>query len=473
MSIWNIKDIRLALESEIVTDNIAEDIDIDLVEIDSRRVGENTLFICIKGDNNDGHNFIKKAFDNGAKIILASYIPEEFLEDKRIILVKDGFNALNKLAIFARSRTNAKVIAVTGSVGKTTVKDMCYTILSQISNCYATSGNFNNHFGVPITLANLRQDVDFAILEAGMNHMGEIEYLSKMINPDIAIITTVTSAHIGNFNNETEIAKAKSEIFSGLKKGGFAIINRDNQYFDFIKNEAMQYDISEDNIISFGFSETSDVRITSIENVENQLSSKISILFNKERENISYEINSIHQGVIFNSLIVFTCLKILNIDLNNVIKLFSDIQLRDGRGNILKIEKDNYHYTIIDDSYNANPTSTIAAIDYLNDIKRSNSNNNVTIILGDMFELGEREIAEHIKIGENLANSNIDKILLVGNLMKNINKNNLKNQIFYFKDSDQAAENINNIIDNGDIILVKGSRGMKMEKIIDKIKYRN
>jgi UDP-N-acetylmuramoyl-tripeptide--D-alanyl-D-alanine ligase len=470
MSIWSIEDIRLALKEEIITDNISHNIEIDLVEIDSRRVTNNSLFICIKGDNNDGHLFINKAFENGASIILASEIPEEFQNDERIILVNDSLNCLNKLALFARHRSKAKIIAITGSVGKTTVKDMCSSILSKISNCYSTYGNFNNHFGVPITLANLAEDLDFAVIEVGMNHAGEIEYLSKMIEPDIAVITSVNSAHIGNFNNETEIAKAKSEIFTGLKKDGFVLINRDNQYFDFLKNEALQLNIPEDNIINFGFDETGDIRITSIENIENKLSSKISILFNKERENITYEINSIHQAVIFNSLIVTAILKILNIDLNNILKLFSEIELRNGRGNIIKISKNNLNLTIIDDSYNANPTSILAAIEYLNDIKRSNSKNNVTIILGDMFELGEREISEHVRIGDNLANSKIDRILLVGKLMSNINKNSLKGKILYFDSANHAAENIKSIINNGDIILVKGSRGMRMEKIIEGIK---
>jgi len=471
MSIWNIKDIRTALESEIITDNISDDININLIEIDSRRIKPDSLFICIKGDNNDGHKFISNAIENGASIIIASQIPDEFSNDKRILLVKNGIDCLNKLAIFARARTKAKIIAITGSVGKTTVKDICSSILSKISNCYSTYGNFNNHFGVPITLANLSENIDFAVIEIGMNHAGEIAYLSKMVEPDIAVITTINSAHIGNFSNETEIAKAKSEIFIGLKKDGFAIINRDNKYYEFLKNEIIQLEIPEDNIVSFGFDETSDVRITSIENIENQLSSRISVLFNQERENITYEINTIHQAVIFNSLIVLSILKTLHIDLNNILDLFSQIELRNGRGNVIKIAKDNINLTIIDDSYNASPTSTIAAIDYLNDIKRSNSTSNVAIILGDMFELGEREITEHVNIGDNLANSNIDKILLVGNLMKNINKDSLKNEVFYFDNSDEAANNINSIISNGDIILIKGSRAMKMEKIIEKIKY--
>ena len=470
MSIWNIEDIRAALDSEIISDNVKEDINIDLVEIDSRRVKKNTLFICIKGDNNDGHNFIEKAFEKGAAIILASEVAEEFSNDPRIILVKDGLNCLNKLAIFARARSKAKIIAITGSVGKTTTKDICSFILSKISNCYSTYGNFNNHFGVPITLANLVEDIDFAVIEVGMNHAKEIEYLSKMIRPDIAVITTVNSAHIGNFSNETEIAKAKSEIFIGLKEDGYAIINRDNQYYDFLKNEALQLNIPEEHIIGFGFDETSDIRITSIEDIKNKLSSKISVLFNKERDNISYEINTIHQGVILNSLIVIAILRILEIDVNEASRLFADIELRNGRGNIVKTSKNNLNLTIIDDSYNANPSSTLAAIDYLNDIKKINNKNNVTIILGDMFELGDQEIAEHIKIGKNLANSHIDKILLVGDLMKNIDKESFNKEIFYFDNSDQAAENIHSIINNGDIILVKGSRGMQMEKIIEKIK---
>ena len=218
MSIWNIEDIRAALDSEIISDNVKEDINIDLVEIDSRRVKKNTLFICIKGDNNDGHNFIEKAFEKGAAIILASEVAEEFSNDPRIILVKDGLNCLNKLAIFARARSKAKIIAITGSVGKTTTKDICSFILSKISNCYSTYGNFNNHFGVPITLANLVEDIDFAVIEVGMNHAKEIEYLSKMIRPDIAVITTVNSAHIGNFSNETEIAKLILKFSSASKK---------------------------------------------------------------------------------------------------------------------------------------------------------------------------------------------------------------------------------------------------------------
>lgn len=468
-AIWNIKDIRSALGSEIITDNISDNIEIESIDIDSRRIAKNSLFICIKGDKNDGHDFIKDALNNGAAIVLASQIPEEFKNNQKIILVKDGINCLNKLAIFAREKSRAKIIAITGSVGKTTVKDICHFLLSNFAKSYSTYGNFNNYFGVPITLANLPKDLDFAVIEIGMNHSGEIEYLSNMIKPDIAVITTVNSAHIGNFNSETEIAKAKSEIFCGLKKDGYAIINRDNKYYQLMQDEAINYQVTTDNIVTFGFNESSDVQISSIDNIQNKLASKISILFKKNQETLSYEINSLNQAVIFNSIICVAIFKTLEININDISNLFSKITLREGRGNIMEIAKDNFKATIIDDSYNANPTSMLASINYLEEIKKINKNNAI-IILGDMLELGKKELEEHIKIGNNLKNSKIDKIILVGNLMKNINQESIKNKVKYFKNSQEVADNISTIINNGDIILIKGSRAMQMEKIIEKIK---
>jgi UDP-N-acetylmuramoyl-tripeptide--D-alanyl-D-alanine ligase len=313
MPLWTTQEIKSALGEQLICTNEVND-QIETVIIDSRKKIEKGLFIAIKGDNKDGHDFLSQAFNNGCILAIVEEIPTEFIDDERLILVKNSQESLNRLAVFSQNRSKeksqAKIIAVTGSVGKTNVKEMLNLIFSSQGKTFASPGNFNNNFGLSISLANMPADTQFGIFEMGMNHAKEIESLSKIAHPNVVIINNVNSAHIGNFKSEEEIALAKSEIFCGLEEGGFAIINNDNKHYKLIKEQALNCNVKEDNIVNFGSKKTSNFRILSAKKINNELS-KVDIFLSKEKKQISYTINTINQAVIFNSLAAISCLYLI------------------------------------------------------------------------------------------------------------------------------------------------------------------
>lgn len=466
--LWNHSEIKAALGSQILHLS-GKQINIDKVVIDSRTKVENGLFVAFRGENNDGHNFLNQAFENGCIAAIVEKIPEEFQGDERLILVKNSIASLEHLAAFSRARSNAKIIAVTGSVGKTSVKEMLKFVFATQGKTYATIGNLNNHFGLPLTLCNMPEDTDFAVLEMGMNHKGEIEKLSKLARPHIAIITTVAAAHIGNFANEEEIALAKAEIFDGLEVGGFAIINVDNHHFELIKSQALLRKIPEDKIITFGKKEISNIRLLAIENGED-FNSKITVLTTHDKQQISYEINNINHTTIVNSLIVIACLNLIGKDISSGLEAFKQLETPKGRGNLIRAKKDDVNFIVIDDSYNANAESMRAGLKFLCDLKAHKKGSRAIAFIGDMLELGEFSDDEHLAISNYVETHNIDKVLLVGDLMRNlITKIPPEKLLGHFDNSTLAAEKINFQPREGDIILVKGSRGTRMEKLIEKL----
>jgi len=483
MSLWQISEIKLALHDQLI--NIGEiNTEVNQVVIDSRAKTNNGLFIALDGANNDGHNFIKQAFDNGCVAAIVERVSEEFIDDQRLILVKNSILALEKLAIFSRTRSTAKIIAITGSVGKTGVKEMLKTIFTSQGKTFATIGNLNNTFGLPLSLCNMNSDTQFGIFEMGMSHPGEIEALSKIAQPHIAIITTIAAAHIGNFRSDEavvvdtisreksaleRIALAKSEIFSGLVEGGFALINADNTYFGFLKNQAVAQKISINNIVGFGSRETSDIRLLTVENIEN-INSKVTIFSTKNQQQSSYFINTINQSIIFNSLIGVACLEIVGKDLAFGLESFKNIETPKGRGNLIQAEKNGIKFTIIDDTYNANPASMKAGLKFLVDLKNYQKDRRTVSFIGDMLELGEFSEQAHKEIANYICSYNIDRVLLVGEAMGGIIAQiNPEKLIGHFQNSSLAAQNLNFQPQNGDIIFFKGSRGLRMEKIIEKL----
>jgi UDP-N-acetylmuramoyl-tripeptide--D-alanyl-D-alanine ligase len=461
---WQQKTILEALESSLTKNHPQDNIDIKEVLIDSRVKSNNGLFIAVVGQINDGHNYLEQVFNNGAALAIVQRIPDSFKNDKRLILVKDTNQALQDLAKYSRNRFKGKIIAVTGSVGKTSVKEMLRTVLSNKNNIFATHGNLNNHFGLPLSLCNLDQNCDYGILEMGMSNLGEIEFLTNIAKPHIAIISNVTAAHIGNFNNEQEIALAKSEIFLGLVKNGHAIINKDNKYCDFLESQALKNGINKTNIISFGKSEASEVVLKSFEIINNsQANVKVQIA----SELINYKINNINESTIYNSLIAIATLKVLDVKIDDYLPAFTQLITPKGRGNLIQLNKNNLSLTIIDDSYNANLTSVTSGLKFLSALKKQNPNSRTIAIIGDMLELGEHEIQEHEKIAHYIEEFNIDKVLLVGPLTKNTLAKLDKNKIIgHFDNSKLLANNIIDLVQTNDILLIKGSRGTKMEIII-------
>lgn len=466
--LWTKNEIIAALGSDLLQHNLSAEIAIDEVVIDSRRATKNTLFFALKGDNNDGHNFLDQVFNNGCEASIIDNV-EAFqkFSNHGLFLVKNTFSALYKLAEFSRQKSSAKIIGVTGSVGKTGVKEMLKTSFAKQGKTYATSGNLNNHIGLPLTLCNMPSDSQFAIIEMGMNHLHEIEALSKLARPHIAVITTIAPAHIGNFNNEEEIALAKSEIFSGLEPQGFAILNRDNKYYHFLENRAKISGIQDKNILSFGENLASDYQLTKLEIQGHELS--LVKAKTKNHGEISYKISSAHKATIFNSLIVLACLDLTSHNITNSLDTLKNLSASKGRGEIIAKKVDGKNIVIIDDSYNANVSSMKAGIEYLADLKTALNKNRSIAILGDMFELGDKAAPLHEETLQFLQEFHIDLALLAGESMKKATKVLDKKNYKTYLNAAALALEIKDFLQDGDILLIKGSRGMKMEKIIENL----
>lgn len=469
MSLWTKSELLEALSGELLQHNLPDDLIIDEVVIDSRKTKKNSLFIAIKGEKNDGHDFLAEVATNGCKLAIIDQLTTYHLPlTTNFLLVKNSFSALYSLAKFARKRSSAKIIAITGSVGKTGTKEMLKLLFDTQGKTFATSGNLNNHFGVPLSLCNFSRDCEFGIFEMGMNHLGEIEPLSKLVNPHLALITNVGPAHIEFFKNEEEIALAKSEIFSGIFDGGTVLINHDNKHFEFLRKRAESYAIKDQNIITFGEKNPSDYQIIRF-TTSGPNNSIVEAKF-KNNSKIYYEISTSHPAIIFNSIIAIACLDLLGNDLNKGLLALKNLKTYDGRGNVREIKIGEKNITIIDDSYNASLLSIRAGLDHAMNLKNILGKKRVVAALGDMRELGEKSVELHEEIANYLAQLHIDFALLVGENMTKAAKKLPKNSYKTFPDSTAAALEIEKFLSDGDILYVKGSRGMKMEKVIERIK---
>lgn len=455
---WTKQELLEALSTELLEHKISDNITIDEVTIDSRKTPKSGLFIALVGENNNGHDFLDQAFSNGAALALIS--DKKNIKDRQFLLVKDTFKALYKLAEFSRHRSHAKIIAITGSVGKTGTKEMLKSAFSTQGKTFATIGNLNNHFGVPLSLCNFSKDCAYGIFEMGMNHLGEIEPLSRLVHPDLAIITNVGPAHIEFFKNEEEIALAKSEIFSGLKKDGLALLNQDNKHYEFLKKRAAKS-------LSFGSEKNSDYQILSSK-ISSSNDSEITVKLKNNRE-ISYKISTSNSATIFNSIIVIACLDLLGSDLKKALESFQNLETPAGRGKISEIKINQKNITIIDDSYNASLLSIKSGLDHAVRLKNSLHKKRVVTALGDMRELGEKSVELHREIIDYLASLHIDFAILVGSEMSKSATILPKNSYKTFTDSTAAALETEGFLQDDDILYIKGSRGMKMEKIIEKL----
>jgi UDP-N-acetylmuramoyl-tripeptide--D-alanyl-D-alanine ligase len=470
MSLFTREEIIAALTEELIAHNLPEEIYFDEIFIDSRKVVKNGMFFALKGDNNDGHNFLQQSFESGSVVGLIDNL--EFYNSKNnFILVKNTFSALYKLAEFSRKRSSAKFIAITGSVGKTSVKEMLRLVFFNQKKTFATNGNFNNHIGLPLTLCNVPRDTEIAILEIGMNHLGEIEQLSMLAKPDVAVITSIAKAHIGNFKNEDEIALAKSEIFAGLNKDGIALINGDSNYCEFLEKRAKSfYNIKQQNILTFGKNNNCNYKLLKAVSDE-CLQSAVNVGI-CDKNKISYKISSVNKAAIFNSLISVACLDIMRAHINQGLQALENFTDVSGRGKLMFLKVGEKNIAIIDDSYNANVSSMKAGIEYLSDLKKMLHKKRSVAILGDMFELGDEALALHQEVIKCSEHIRIDYALLVGNTMSQAGSSFIQSDDFsceVFSNLGDLLIKIKTFIEDGDIILIKGSRGMKMEKIIQHI----
>lgn len=418
---------------------------------DTRTINPGDVYIGIKGENFDGNLLYNDAFNKGAICSIiekASY--DNKCTNKPIILVDNAIETLKFIGEYYRNNSNATFIAVTGSVGKTSTRDMIYSVVSTKYKSLKTEGNYNNNIGLPLTLTRLT-DEKCAVIEMGMNNLGEIDYLTKITKPHIAVITNVTTAHIGNLGSRENILKAKLEIVNGLLDNGKLIINNDNDLLH------KYYLDNKDNIFTIGIDNNSDVMAKNIR-IEN----------NKYYFDISYQNNIYHAEIpilsvafIYNSLIAFAVGILTNIEPEKILEGIKNFKLTENRIDIIDSTKG---YKIINGCYNANVDSMKSSLEILVNTPGSRK----IAVLGDMLELNEYSTKLHEEVGT--YTSKVDILVTVGTEAKNIAKTSKAKDIISFDNNDDAINYLNSTLTSGDVVLIKASNGMKFINIVNAIK---
>ena len=435
------------------------------VSIDSRSLAPGDLFIPLVGPNHDGHAFIEHALSKGAAAAMAHRpVPLQHAETP-MLAVADTTEALNRLASYARLRAKARIVAITGSVGKTGTKEALALALTAQGKTYASAGNLNNHWGVPLSLARLPPDAVFGVFELGMNHAGEIDPLSRQVKPDVAIITTVEAVHLENFSGVAAIADAKAEIFAGMSAKGAAVLNRDNPHFASLVAHARTQGLSR--IWSFGEHPDADARL-----LETSLHDTCSAVAASIRgETIQYSLPVPGRHWVMNSLAVLLAAKALAADITAAAQALSRLDSMQGRGKRTRLRVGSRGtFLLIDESYNANPASMIAAIEVLSRSEVRDGGRRIAV-LGDMLELGPMAEELHARLAEPLLGAAIDKVFACGPLMAALNAAlPADRRGGYAADSDGLAALVKSAVRPGDVVMVKGSLGSRMARVVDALR---
>ncbi len=442
------------------------------VSIDTRTLQRGDLFVALK-DQRDGHEFVMQAFEKGAAAALVERVPEGVPDDAALLIVPDVLGALTDLAQAARARTKAKVIAVTGSVGKTSTKEMLRSALEKQGAVHAAEMSFNNHWGVPLTLARMPVDTRFAIVEIGMNHPGEIAPLSKITKPHVAVITIVAAAHMAAFGSIEEIATAKAEIFDGFTGDGTAILNRDIGTSELLRNAAKK---AKADIIGFGQNAAADFRLLDVIAQPNGSTVKAAI---RNHTHI-FKLSAPGEHFAVNALAVLAAVEAVGADVAVAALDLTNWQPPQGRGRrswiVLDTVRTEQRLELIDDAYNANPTSVAAAFQVLSaatpvdGLGRKRAGGRIAM-LTDMLELGGEEIQIHRDLATLKSLETFEKIHCAGPLMRHFHEA-LPTQVQgeWHETAELLALRVHDLLDAGDVVMVKGSKGSRASVVVDAIR---
>jgi UDP-N-acetylmuramoyl-tripeptide--D-alanyl-D-alanine ligase len=435
------------------------------LSIDSRSLAKGEGFIAIRGPNRDGHAFVAAALKQGAACAI---VDRDFPtgDEERLVRVGDTLEALNALGRAGRARArDTVVIAVTGSVGKTGTKEALRLTLGPSGSVHASVKSFNNHWGVPLSLANMPEDTRFGVFEAGMNHAGEIDALTRLIRPHIAIITTVAPVHLGFFRSVEEIADAKAEIFRGLEQRGTAVINRDSPYYGRLKGRALKAGAK---VIGFGEADSAEARLLDVDLHPDGSKVKANILGTE----IGYSLGAPGRHLVQNSLAVLAAVKIAGADLALAARAFSGLRAQPGRGGRTLINSKGVRIAIIDESYNANPASMRAALATLGLTPRSEFGRRIAV-LGDMLELGPEGQKLHEGLADCIDGAGVDVVFACGELMESLYQAlPASRRGAYAKTSEELAPQLVEAVGPGDVIMIKGSLGSRMGLLVEALKRR-
>lgn len=454
-----IEEIVKVINGNLIIGN--KEIEVENFSKDTRTIQKDDIYIGIKGQNFDGSSFWKQALDAGAKAVIISKqnITEEekiIYKDKVIIEVEDTLNALYEIAKYKRSKYNIPVIAITGSVGKTSTKDIVASVVSQKFKTLKTEGNNNNNIGLPLTILKLKNE-EALVVEMGMNHFGEISLLTNIAKPTLAIITNIGTSHIGNLGSRENILKAKLEILEGMKIPK-VIINNDNDLLHKWYNENK----NKIEIHTYGIKNESEIMAQNIELGEEE-SKFLAKLKDNEELQINIPVGGEH--FIYNALCGISVGKLLGLSNEKIEKGISTFELTKKRMDIKKLKNG---VTLINDSYNASYESMKASLEYLS--KRTDLRK--IAVLGDMLELGEYSKELHKKVGEEVAKGNIDILICRGEYSQDIiegAKNNKKTKIIKLNTNDEILKKLQEILKEGDVVLIKASNVMKFYEICQKL----
>lgn len=464
--LWTAQDACIATGGTSPTDWVATG-----VSIDTRSLQQGDLFVALK-DVRDGHDFVAQALAKGAAAALVSRIPEGVAQDAPLLLVPDVLKALENLGVFARARSAARVIAVTGSVGKTSTKEMLRAAFGAQTRVHAAEASYNNHWGVPLTLARMPADTGLAVIEIGMNHPGEIAPLACMARPHVILITTVAPAHLEAFADVAGIAQEKAAIIDGLEPGGTAILPADLEVTPILTSRASLEGVT---TVLFGTHAQADYRLTDVQITEFATVARAR----QAGQDLLFKLATPGKHFAANALAVIAASDALGFDRAITMADLGRWAPPAGRGTretILLDAVENLSFGLIDDAFNANPASTAAALDLLAACQPTNSVGRISTgrriaILGDMLELGPTEHALHAALAGHPALAGIALVHCVGPRMKALHDALPKSKRGHWVETaSELLPRAAQLVDAGDIVLVKGSKSIKVSLVVDALR---
>ncbi len=431
------------------------------ISIDTRTLDRGDAFFAIKGDVRDGHDFVPQALGAGAGLAVVSREKRgSFPADAPLLIVEDVLEGLRDLGCAARARSQAQVIAVTGSVGKTSTKEALRLALSADGETHASAASYNNHWGVPLSLARLPQSAKYAVFEIGMNHAGEITPLVKMARPHVAIVTTIAPVHLEFFGTLEKIAEAKAEIFLGVEPGGTALINRDSAQFDQLARAAKDAGVS--HIVGFGEHVQAEARLVKVALKDECSCVQANIL----GADVTYKLGAPGKHLALNSLAVLAAASLAHADLALAALALSRLEPATGRGTRITLAVPGGTALLIDESYNANPASMRAALALLGQATTGSRGRRIAVV-GDMLELGAQGPELHGQISDAVQENRVDLVFCSGPLMKSLWDALPSSRRGGYAETSAALESaVLDAVRAGDAIMVKGSFGSKMGPIV-------
>ncbi len=431
------------------------------VTFDSRAVAAGDLFFALAGESTDGHAYVADALGRGAAAAVVSHDLPGAAD--RLVRVRDTMTALAALGQAGRRRSGARVASVTGSVGKTSTKDVLRAMLAAQGPTSASAASYNNHVGVPISLARLPREARYGVFEIGMNHPGEIEPLARLVEADVGVITNVEPAHIGYMGSEEAIADEKACLFAGMRAGGVAILNRDNRHYDRLARYARRFGVAR--IVGFGRHAAAEARLVSCR-LDDRGSDVAASLHGRRLE---YRLGAPGEHWVLNSLAALAVVESLGADIARAATALSEVRASPGRGARRRLAFGDGTIELIDESYNANPASVRAMLAVLARTEPAPGGRRL-LAMGDMRELGERADGYHAGLADAVANSGAAQVFLCGPHMKALWQRLAESQRGAHRlDSAALAGDVAAALRVGDVIAIKGSLASKMKNVVDAV----